>query len=136
MRALLSLYDLSLTGYSKKADGAVDSAPERSTPKTPFHVYKQTRMLLFTMVLLAQDTQVPTARGEMVSWLTLLPVFVHMESLLSAMTYGGMTLKGFIMYRDESFRMIREIVNAAGNVRTLDSALLEVSKSTDSILHQ
>jgi hypothetical protein len=93
-------------------------------------------MLLFTMVLLAQDTQVPTARGEMVGWLTLLPVFVYMESLLSAMTYGGMTLKGFIMYRDESFRMIREIVNAAGNVRTLDSALLEVSKSTDSILHQ
>ena len=32
--------------------------------------------------------------------------------------------------------MVSKIVNAVGNVRTLDSALLEVSKSTETILRQ
>ena len=32
--------------------------------------------------------------------------------------------------------MIRDLVNVAGSDRTLDSAILEVSKSTDSILRQ
>lgn len=52
------------------------------------------------------------------------------------MTYKGMTLPGFILFRDETFRMIRAIVNAPGNLRTLDSALLQVSRSTDVIMRQ
>jgi len=51
------------------------------------------------------------------------------------MTYPGMTLKGFILSRDESFRKIRELANVAGSVRTLDSVLLEVTKNADKILH-
>ena len=68
------------------------------------------------------------------AWLTLMPVFVYMESVLSVMTYPGMTLKGFILFRDESFREIRELANVAGSVRTLDSVLLEVTKNADKIL--
>ena len=135
------LYCLSyfcLTGYAKKTDGSgsVDTTPERRAPKTPYQAYKQTRLFLFTMVLLAQDTVVVTSTGATVGWLTLLPVFAYMEALLSIMTHEGMTLKGFVLFRDESFRMIRDLVNVAGSDRTLDSALLEVSKSTDSILRQ
>lgn len=44
------------------------------------------------------------------------------------------------MYRDESFRMVCEIINVVvttvDNVLTLDSTLLEVPKSTDTTLHQ
>jgi len=127
---------LSFSSYSKKAEGGVEVMPGKSTPRSPFHVYKQTRMLLFTMVLLVQDTLIVNDRHETVCWLTLLPVFVYMEALLSVMTYKGMTLSGFILFRDETFRMIRTIVNAPDNVRTLDSALLEVSKSTDLIMRQ
>ncbi len=130
-----SVFFSSFSGYSKKADG-VDVMPEKSTPRSPFHVYKQTRMLLFTMVFLAQDTLMVNDRNETVCWLTLLPVFVYMEALLSVMTYKGMTLPGFILFRDETFRMLRAIVNAPGNIRTLDSGLLEVSKSTDVIMRQ
>jgi len=93
-------------------------------------------LFLFTLVLLAQDTVVVTSTGSTVGWLTLLPVFAYMEALLSIMAHEGMTLKGFVLFRDESFRMIRDLVNVAGSDRTLDSALLEVSKSTDSILRQ
>ena len=136
MCSILHDNDVSPTGYPKKTDGTIDYTPERRAPKTLFQVFKQTRLFLFTMALLGQNKQVPTASGEVVAWLTLLPVFVYLESLLSAMAHPGMTLKGFIMYRDESFRMLREIVNAVGNVRTLDSALLEVSQLSGAILRQ
>ena len=56
--------DLSPTGYAKKADGTVDDTPERCAPKTLFHVFKQTRMLLCSMVLLVQDKQGHTASSE------------------------------------------------------------------------
>ena len=100
--------DLSPTGYAKKADGTVDDTPERCAPKTLVHVFKQTRLLLCTMVLLAQDQQGHTASSETVDWLTLLPIFVSLETLLSTMTHPGMTLKGFILYRDESFHGVRD----------------------------
>jgi hypothetical protein len=58
-----------------------------------------------------------------------------MESLLSVMKYPGMTLKGFILFSDESFLEIRDLVNDVDSVRTLDSVLLEVTKNTDKILH-
>jgi hypothetical protein len=64
-----------------------------------------------------------------------MPVFVYMESLLSVMTYPGMTLKGFILFHDESFLEIRDLANSADSVRTLDSVLLEVTKNSDKILH-
>jgi hypothetical protein len=63
-----------------------------------------------TTTLLAQDNQVQTDSGKTVGWSTLLPVFVYMESLIGVMTHPDMTLKGFILYRDESFRMVCEIV--------------------------
>ena len=56
--------DLSPTGYPKKTDGTVDDTPERCVPKTLFHVFKQTRMLLCSMVLLVQDKQGHTASSE------------------------------------------------------------------------
>jgi hypothetical protein len=59
-----------------------------------------------TMVLLTQNKQGHTTSSETVDWLTLL------------------------------HSMVSEIVNVVGNVRTLDSALLEVSKPTDNLLHQ
>jgi hypothetical protein len=85
------------------------------------------------MLLLSQDEFVMTPSGKKAR-LTLVPGFVYMESLLSVMTYPGMTLKGFILFRDESFREIRELPNVADSVRTLDSVLLEVTKNADKIL--
>jgi hypothetical protein len=43
---------------------------------------------------------------------------------------------GALSCTETNHSMVREIVNAVGNVRTLDSVLLEVSKSTDTILRQ
>jgi hypothetical protein len=84
--------DLSPTEYPKKADGTVEVTPERCVPKTLFHAFKQTRLLFCTMVLLAQDKQGDTDSSETVDWLTLLPVFVSLEALLSTMTHPDMTL--------------------------------------------
>jgi hypothetical protein len=75
---ILFLTDMRLSGYPKKGDGTVDMTPEKCDPRSPFHVYKQTRMLLFTMVLLSQDTHVVKDRGDTVYGLTLLFVFVYM----------------------------------------------------------
>jgi len=100
--------DLSPTDYRKKVDGTVDVTPERCALKTMFHVFKQTRLLLCTMVMLAQDKQGHTVSSE----------------------------TGALSCTETNHSMVREIVNAVGNVRTLDSVLLEVSKSTDTILRQ
>jgi hypothetical protein len=40
------------------------------------------------------------------------------------------------MFLEEIFVLIREIVNENGNVRTLDSALLEVARCSEKILRQ
>jgi hypothetical protein len=52
------------------------------------------------------------------------------------MTHPDMTLKRALSCTETNHSMVSEIDNTVGNVRTLDSTLLEVSKSTDTILHQ
>ena len=50
-------------GYSKKDEEAGDT-PERCAPKSPFQVYKHTRLHLFSMLLLSQDEFVMTPSGK------------------------------------------------------------------------
>jgi serine/threonine protein kinase len=70
----------------------------------------RTRTVCGTSSYMAPEALSGRQYGRTVDWSTLLPVFVSLEALLSTMTHPGMTLKGFILYRDESFRMVCEIV--------------------------
>ena len=65
---------------------------------------------------------------------SLLPVFVYMEAFLTAVMYPGMSVELLILIREDTFRLIRKIINDPLCKHTLDSVLLEVSGRFEEIL--
>jgi len=105
-------------------------------PKTVQQVYDNTRMFFSSLVLLSQNVTMPTTGGEADGkiWVTLLPVFVYMEDFLTTVMYPGMSVDLLILIREDTFRLIRQIINEPLCQRTLDSVLLEVSGRFEEIL--
>ena len=105
-------------------------------PKTVQQVFDNTRLLFSSLVLLSQNVTMPVVGGEADGkvWVTLLPVFVYMEAFLTAVMYPGMSVDLLILIRDDTFRLIRKIINDPLCKRTLDSVLLEVSGRFEEIL--
>ncbi len=57
-----------------------------------------------------------------------------MEAFLTAVMYPGMSVDLLILIREDSFRIIRKVINDPLCKRTLDSVLLEVSGRFEEIL--
>ncbi len=98
--------DLSPTGYPKKTDGTVMSLPN-VVPRKHCSTYSSKPSCCFVLCCCSRKTSrviLPVVRRS-TGWPSYqtLPVFVSLETLLSTMTHPDMTLKGFILYRDESF---------------------------------
>jgi len=122
---------------SKAASGLGGQVLVKTTkPKTVQHVYDNTRMFFSSLVLLSQNVTMPPTGGEADGkvWVTLLPVFVYMEAFLTAVMYPGMSVDLLILIREDSFRIIRKVINDPLCKRTLDSVLLEVSGRFEDIL--
>jgi regulator of replication initiation timing len=122
---------------SKASSGLGGQVLVKSTrPKTVQQVYDNTRLFFSSLVLLSQNVTMPTTGGEAdgKNWVTLLPVFVYMEAFLTAVMYPGMSVDLLILIREDTFRLIRQIINEPLCPRTLDSVLLEVSGRFEEIL--
>jgi len=122
---------------SKAASGLGGQVLVKTTkPKTVQHVYDNTRMFFSSLVLLSQNVTMPPTGGKADGkvWVTLLPVFVYMEAFLTAVMYPGMSVDLLILIREDSFRIIRKIINDPLCKRTLDSVLLETSGRFEEIL--
>ena len=105
-------------------------------PRTVQQVFDNTRLLFSSLVLLSQNVTIPVVGDEVDGkvWVTLLPVFVYMEAFLTAVMYPGMSVDLLILIREDTFRLIRKIINDPLYKRTLDSVLLEVSGRFEEIL--
>jgi regulator of replication initiation timing len=105
-------------------------------PRTVRQVYDNTRMFFSSLVLLSQNVTMPTTGGEADGkiWVTLLPVFVYMEDFLTTVMYPGMSVDLLILIREDTFLLIRQIINEPLCQRTLDSVHLEVSGRFEEIL--
>ena len=93
-------------------------------------------MFFSSLVLLSQNVTMSTTGGEADGkvWVTLLPVFVYMDDFLTTVMYPGMSVDLLILIREDSFRIIRKVINDPLCKRTLDSVLLEVSGRFEEIL--
>ena len=105
-------------------------------PKTVQHVYDNTRLFFSSLVLLSQNITMPTTGEEADGkvWATLLPVFVYMEAFLTSVMYLGMSVDLLMLIREDTFRLISQIINEPLCQRTLDSVCLEVSGRFEEIL--
>jgi regulator of replication initiation timing len=93
-------------------------------------------MFFSSLVLLSQNVTMSTTGGEADGkvWVTLLPVFVYMDDFLTTVMYPGMSVDLLILIREDSFRIIRKVINDPLCKRTLDSVILEVSDRFQEIL--
>ena len=107
-----------------------------SKPKSVNQVYDQTLLLFSTLVILSQDVKMPVVGGvsDGKIWVTLLPVFVYMETFLTPVMYPGMSVELLNLICDDTFGLIRKLINYPLCKRTLDSVLLEVSGRFEEIL--
>ena len=109
---------------------------ETTRSKTVQEVYDNTLLFFSNLVLLSQNVTMPTTGDETDGkvWVTLLPVFVYMEALLTVVMYPGMSVELLILIREDTFLLIRKIINDPLWKSTIDSVILEVSDRFEEIL--